>query len=427
MVGLEHRYVRDEETVKSIVPPAAISNQRTSQRAAPQKGTSRGDLVWGAVYFLVAICVIFQGQFQSGIFSAEFAHFPDEPAHVMTSVFFRDYFAALFPAPMPFAHDYYLHYPKIAIGIWPPVFYVLAGTWLLIFGTSHASFLIFMAVMGAALAATLSLWVRQVAGPWPGLCSGVLLLCLRPLRFGTTTMLVDTTLTLMCLLATLALIRYFRTERLKDALLFGLLAALAMLTKGNANELALIVPLMLIVTGRYRLLRKKDLYLAGGIVVLLGLPWQFLSIYMLRSAALIQTEASSGLVVKAVGYLKILIEQLGPVAIGGGAVFLISMISRKPSLATRSKVVDELRGFEPEIAGAGCLATAVYIFHVLAPVPGPDGRYMMGALPALIFLFFVGVSAAARAAGVRGSWLVYGVSALLSCRHAPGCMDGDET
>lgn len=420
MVGLEHRYVRDEEAVKSIVPPAAISNQRTSQRATPQSGTSRRDLVWGAVYFLAALAVILQGQFQSGIFRAELAHFPDEPAHVMTSVFFRDYFTALFPAPMPFAHNYYLHYPKIAIGIWPPVFYILAGTWLLIFGTSHASFLAFMAVMGAALATTLSLWVRRVAGPWPGLCSGVLLLCLRPLRFGTTTMLVDTTLTLMCLLATLALIRYFRTERLKDAVLFGLLAAVAMLTKGNANELVLVVPLMLIVTGRYRLLRKKDLYLAGGIVVLLGLPWQFLSIYMLRSAALIQADAGPGLVAKAAGYLKILFEQLGPIAIVGGVVFLISMISRKPGFANRGKAIDGLRGFELEIAGAGCLATAVYVFHVLAPVPGPDGRYMMGALPALILLFFTGVSVAARAAGGRGSWVIYGVSALLLFAMPPG-------
>jgi len=353
------------------------------------------------VYFSVAAAVIVQGQSRSGIFNAEFGHFPDEPAHAMTAIFFRDYFAALFPSPLAFAHNYYLHYPKIAIGIWPPVFYVLAGTWLLIFGTSHVSFLAFMTTMGAALGTTLSLFVRRVAGPWLGLASGILLLCLRPLRFGTTTMMVDTTLTLMCLLATLALIRYFRTERLPDALTFGLLTALAMLTKGNAIELLLLAPLMVIVLGRYRLLLKKDLYVAGAVVALIGLPWQFLSIYMLKNAALIGSSATPGMLVKGRGYLGILFEQSGPVAAMAAIVFVIARIRR-------ARVP-----FEIEIAGAGCLVMAVYIFHVVAPVPGPDGRYMMGALPALIFLFVAGVSLAARALGRRRSWIIYAAAALL--------------
>jgi hypothetical protein len=380
--------------------PAAIAGPRHSLLDDPARGTRRSSIVWGFVYFAVAVAIILQGQFQSGIFNAEFGHFPDEPSHALTAVFFRDYFTALFPSPMPFAHNYYIHYPKIAIGMWPPLFYVLAGTWLLIFGTSHASFLAFMATMGAALGTTLSLFVRRVAGPWLGLCSEILLLCLRPLRFGTTTMMVDTALTLLCLLATLALIRYFKTERLKDALVFGLLTSLAMLTKGNANDLVLVAALMLIVLRRYYLLRRKDLYLAGLIVALVGLPWQFLSFYMLKSADLIGSRGDFVLA-KATGYLGILFEQLGPMAVVATAVFLIPRIVR-----TRWP-------FEIEIAGAGCLALAVYLFHSFAPVPGPDGRYMMGALPPLIFLFIAGVRLAAGALGTARSWISYAAAALL--------------
>jgi 4-amino-4-deoxy-L-arabinose transferase-like glycosyltransferase len=381
--------------------PSAMAGPRETPLDNPPRGTSSRAFVWGCVYFLVAVAIILQGQFRSGIFTAEFGHFPDEPAHAMTSIFFRDYFAALFPSPMPFAHNYYLHYPKIAIGIWPPLFYALAGTWLLIFGTSHASFLAFMVTIGAALGTTLSLFVRRAAGPWLGLCSGILLLCLRPLRFGTTTMMVDTTLTLMCLLATLALIRYFKTERFRDALVFGFLTALAMLTKGNANELVLVVLLMLIVLGRYYLLLRKDLYVAGVIVALVGLPWQFLSLYMLNNAALLNSSREPGVLAKATGYLGILFEQLGLIAVVGAAVFLISRIFRTGG------------PLEIEMAGAGCLALAVYIFHIFAPVDGPDGRYMMGALPALIFLFFTGLFLAARALGPRRSWIAYAAAAIL--------------
>jgi hypothetical protein len=381
--------------------PTAID--KTQQ---PRGHAGRATFLWGLAYFAVAIGVVLQGQYLSGIFSAELAHFPDEPAHTMTAVFFRDYFAAGFPSPMAFARTYYLHYPKIAIGIWPPVFYVLAGVWLLIFGTSHASFLAFMATIGAALSTTLSLFVRRVAGAWLGLCSGILLLCLRPLRFGTTTMLVDTTVTLMCLLATLALIRYFRTERLKDALVFGLLTAIAMLTKGNAIALLLLVPLMCVVTRRYRLLLKKDLYLAGAVVVLLGLPWQLLSFRLLKDASIIQSAGSYNLLRNTGGYLTILYEQLGPVTIVGAAMFLVAMIFRTEIFRTEDK-------FEMEIAGAGCLALTIYLFHAVAPMPGPDGRYMMAALPPLIFLFFTAVSLAARALGPRRSWIGYAAAALL--------------
>jgi hypothetical protein len=99
--------------------------------------------------------------------------------------------------------------------------------------------------------------------------------------------------------------------------------------------------------------------------------------------------------------LGILFEQLGPIAVVGAAVFLITRIFRAGG------------PFEIEIAGAGCLALAVYVFHVFAPVPGPDGRYMMGALPGLIFLFFAGVSLAARALGPGRSWMGYAAAALL--------------
>ncbi|HWE51157.1 MAG TPA: glycosyltransferase family 39 protein [Bryobacteraceae bacterium] len=386
--------------------------------ANARAGGSRSAIIWAIIYFLASVAVILEGQYKSGVFTAELAHFPDEPAHAMTAIFFRDYFAALFPSPMVFAHNYYLHYPKIAIGIWPPFFYILGGTWLLLFGNSHASFLLFIATMGGALGATLSMFVRRLAGPWLGLLSGLLLLCLRPVRFGTTTMLVDTTMTLMCLLATLALVRYFDTERLRDAILFGVLTALAMLTKGNANELVLVVPFMIVVTGRYRLLMKRDLYLAAVVVAVLGLPWQYLSLRMLNNASLIQP-AGSGVAANASGYLKILFEQLGYVSLAGAAVFAASWIlCRKRALQNQtseslSGAIDWLCEHETEIAGAGSLAVAVYVFHVFAPVPGPDGRYMMGALPPLIFLFCAGITFLARSAGPRRSVVVYIAAALL--------------
>ena len=52
----------------------------------------------------------------------------------MTGLMVRDYIAAGFPdSPFRFAENYYLHYPKVAIGHWPPVFYSIQAAWMLIF------------------------------------------------------------------------------------------------------------------------------------------------------------------------------------------------------------------------------------------------------------------------------------------------------
>src|SRR5581483_4087444 len=63
----------------------------------------------------------------------------DETRHVMTGVFFRDFFT-----DRPFDHlrdytvRYYLQYPALGLLVWPPFFYVLEGLCMLVLGTSTA-------------------------------------------------------------------------------------------------------------------------------------------------------------------------------------------------------------------------------------------------------------------------------------------------
>ena len=52
----------------------------------------------------------------------------DEPAHFLNSWFVAAYVQdALGQNPLAFATEYYLHYPKISIGHWPPAFYGLVA------------------------------------------------------------------------------------------------------------------------------------------------------------------------------------------------------------------------------------------------------------------------------------------------------------
>jgi hypothetical protein len=129
------------------------------------------------LYFLATACL----QRTSGAFQSDFSAYPDEPAHYVTGLMVRDYLAGLFPAaPMRYAENYYIHYPQVAFGHWPPVFYIVQAMWTLCFGVSRSSLLLLMAALTsfAALllykAARLEFgeiyWSLAKSTPWPPVC-----------------------------------------------------------------------------------------------------------------------------------------------------------------------------------------------------------------------------------------------------------------
>jgi hypothetical protein len=79
-------------------------------------------------------------QVLGGAYTSGFGGYPDEPAHLVTSLMVREVIAGLdFGHPLQFAQQYYYHYPKVAIGVRPPVFYGALGTWFLVVGASRGA------------------------------------------------------------------------------------------------------------------------------------------------------------------------------------------------------------------------------------------------------------------------------------------------
>ena len=106
----------------------------------------------------------------AGAYRSGFGANADEPAHYVTGLMVRDYIAQFFPGPpMAFAQSYYLHYPVVALGHWPPMFYILQAFWTLAAPVSYASLLLLMAALTLCTAATLHQLMRE-----GGLFAGVL-------------------------------------------------------------------------------------------------------------------------------------------------------------------------------------------------------------------------------------------------------------
>ena len=141
---------------RSIAVDTAIGIARTAVPAVVRLLT----------FFSLAVLL----QMGSGAFSSGFSGYPDEPSHYVTAVMVHDYITSGFPAPpMTYAEQYYQHYPKVAIGHWPPLFYLVQAGWILLFTHSRVSVLLLMATVTACLAYCVHSRARKIAGAVPGL------------------------------------------------------------------------------------------------------------------------------------------------------------------------------------------------------------------------------------------------------------------
>ncbi len=221
-------------------------------------------------YLVLAIAL----QWASGAYSSEWAAYDDEPSHYVTGLMLRDYLASLFPdPPMKFAEQYYLHYPKVGFGHWPPAFYVLEAGWLLLFSDSRACALTLIAVFCALLALLVYRVGRTVCGDACAVGAGAMLILLPLTQAQTSAVMVEVPLAFFSLLAALAYSRYLQEGRKKQAVQFGILACLAIMTKGEGWALSAVPPIAVALGRRFTLVRSKTFWLPAVVVALICVPF----------------------------------------------------------------------------------------------------------------------------------------------------------
>jgi hypothetical protein len=332
---------------------------------------------------------VFVLQYKSGVYQSELSHQPDESAHVVTSLMIHDYAkTGIGTSPLQFAENYYVHYPKVAFGIWPPVFHSTAALWMFLFTRTHTSLLIFIALQGAACAAILAMFARRLLSSYAAFCLGLFMILLPAVQDAYSLMMVDLFLTIMQLCAMLLMIALFRDGSMKSAVWFGILTSLAMLTKGNANALLLSGVFMLLLTRQFSILKRLPVYVAGAIILVLGMPWQVVTLRFFKGSVPMDPLTLSRFWMLFKGYTAMFVDKLSlPLflfaLVGLAAECLPMLLGRRKESPADPHALD--------IAGAASLLVAIFLFHCVAPNPGPDDRYILPALPLLLLFSALGI------------------------------------
>jgi hypothetical protein len=327
-------------------------------------------------------------QYASGTWSSEVGGEPDEPAHYVTALMVQAFLlSGSYADPLAFASDYYLHYPKVALGHWPPLQYGLLGLWLTLFGATRVAALAFIALAAAGSATTVYLVARDKTGPIAGWLAGALFLALPLVQASSGMVMLESLVTLLTLLSTLAFARFVSTGRTSDALVFAFLAAAAILTRGSAWSLGLLPPLALLLSRRLDLLRSPALWLSVLPVAFLCVPWYVATHGMTKGAffadsfdpdfTLAALQQFTGFIASSLGFA------LGiPFTVGLWVKVL------RPQIRATEPV-------DPVWAALAAIIVVTILFHSLVPasiVP----RYMVPVMPAAVLFSIAGADALAH-------------------------------
>jgi hypothetical protein len=317
-------------------------------------------------------------QWRAGAFAVEFSSYPDESAHYITGLMIRDYIASgHLTSPLAYALNYYAHYPKVAFGMWPPLFHIIEALWTLIFTPTKVSVLLLMALITAITGVSIYYVLCRGYSRTAALAGGALFVVLPLVQVSTAAVMVDGLIALIDLLAMIYLMRYVESERTKDAILFGVCAALCMATKANGVALALLPAVVLTITWRWHLLRARGLYYAASIMLLVGAPWTVLSYRMIGRSMGNVTFAPAIIERTALAYIKVLCAALGwgltPFCVIGIVILLVRLWRKETEFA---------------LVGALALLISVWAYHSL--IGNGDERYMLAALPPMMILAVAG-------------------------------------
>ena len=366
----------------------SVATLRGAWRKTAPTWFSRSGLI--AVLLVVTVLVI---QVLVGAYESERGLHSDEAAHLLNGMLLRDYLReGLGQDPVAFAREYYQRYPKIAPFMWPPLFHTTLGIALLPGWPPAVVALVLLALCTAWTAWRLYTIVLTFSSLPVALCTIALFLALPAVISLTSSVMIDIVIAAFALEAAYWLGRFSLTGQTRDGAIFGLMTALACMSKGNGLSAVLAPFVLIVVTGNYRLLARPGLYVAAAIVVALSGPPLYIA-YRL-DATLGDFGPLSWPLIRDrwVFYCTHVWRQLGTLPV------LFALAGLVAALTPRFWTSPAARGLA---LGLVSMVGGAFVFHLLSPHIISHERYITLALAPLLGLTALGVMALTRIVASR--------------------------
>jgi len=310
-----------------------------------------------------------------GAFSSDLGGDPDEAAHAVTALMVRDYLMeGLGWPPMKFARTYYDDFPRVALGHYPPLYYLLAAPPLM--PQPSVKVLLVLQALTLAGLATLTYVIggRMLSRPLAA-AAGLGLLALPVALKLALHVMSDILLALFCLWAALLWAWYLRAPSVRRALVWGCVAAAAILTKGSGMGLCLLPPLGTLLARRWRLVFSWSWWCAALPVALLAGPWMLYSA-KISQEGMTQLSPAQYFLEAVPFHLKALPTVFGwPLTVFATLGLIAAVVA-----ACRRKL-----SLSPEAASLAAMFCGILLVLLLVPV-GLSTRYMLTLAPPVMLL-----------------------------------------
>ena len=305
----------------------------------------------------------------SGLVSAGFPEYPDEPAHFVGAAMFMEWLVSgRWFSPLEFAQNYYAHYPYFAVGYWPPLFSIVTGSWMLVTGVGRLQAFFIPAVFAAGSGWLIFQFVRLRVGIVAALCACTLYLSLPVVQRWMCAVMVDHMTAFLCIAAAACLLRYLKRPDVWNGTFCAVVSGCAILSKYSAVYLVAVPFAAVLLLRRFELLRRPSLLMQPFIIALMVGPWvlwtKSLVFYGLPSVR-------EGSIVERAAFFVLEAFKIFPPPLM--AVVVLGLIA----LLVRPKAWGE------DIVVLGLLCVGHLAFLILSPVEA-EHRYLL--VPAAVFL-----------------------------------------
>ena len=329
-----------------------------------------------APWLLLLFAVLIFGVLQigGGAYSAEFDGHPDEAAHFMTGLLIRDYLHE-WPPPPPvvWAEQYYVHYPKVSFGHWPPLFHSMLALWWTLFSPSRFSAILLIGLLSLAVVAVFYRIARNLF-PRPVALAGVCLLMASPVFQQSASQVMAEQLTLFFGLLFIGACAHLIDENSHDkGIEAGIWGALCLLVKGTAVCLIPVPLIALLLNGRLRSRQVRSAAVTAVVIMLVVTAvW-----YSLQNQYFSSVVGWGGLRRKWPWRIDLILSLAGPGFLALGIAGMLTLLRfRQPLVAVSAAL------------GLSCAAASYFVRAMNEP------RHFYLALPAILLLAFAALHSA---------------------------------